>query len=106
MNPTIRSLTSGGKQSNYSNNVLCCLLPTPSAVWPWCENLLSGQSEEYSALVFFNSVKENKFFENSRTLLHSRTISALYYVTKPELVEKQTVHKADLIPSQRVILTG
>jgi len=33
-------------------------------------------------------------------------ISALYHVTKPELVEKQKMHKADLIHFERIILTS
>jgi len=66
---------------------------------------LAARTEEYSTLAFFNSVKENKFFENSRTICNTQH-TALYHVTKPELVEKQTMHKADLIPFEWVILTG
>jgi len=71
VNPTIGSLTSGGEK-NSQNTVLFKLLPTPSAVvWQWRENLLSGQSEEYSTFAFFNSIKENTFFEKLPTLCNT-----------------------------------
>ena len=44
----------------------------------------------------------SKNSERSATL----TISAVYHLNKPELVEKQKMHKADLIHFERVILTS
>jgi hypothetical protein len=77
----------------------------PSAVVrQWREISLSRLLQKYGTLAFFNSVKENKFFEKSRTLCN--TISAQYHVTKPERLQMQTMHKADLFLFEGVILTG
>lgn len=60
---------------------------------------------QYFGILQFSQGKQ-VFRRKPNTLQHSRAISALYHMTKPKLLEKQTMHKADLIPFERVILTG
>jgi hypothetical protein len=58
----------------------------------------------YFCILQFSQEKQvfSKKPEHSAALM----ISALYHVTKLELVEKQKMHKADLIDFERLILTS
>jgi hypothetical protein len=107
MNHTIRSSTSVGKQNNQSkycfiqpssDALSCCLAVAPKLT------VRTVRGVQYFRILQFSQGKQvfRKSSEHSAAL----TISALYHPTKPEPVEKQKMHKTDLIHLERVILTS